>query len=121
MSEKLKFVIPFSILPFSRGIFFGIIFGYFLSKFYTEKIAKKGFFPASIYLPLWKSYSLKLHHWLYPLFILSLILIFRPTKLFHPLFLGTLGGIAYHDFVTDSQWKKLIYKKEKNGSNRKFN
>lgn len=117
MSKKLKFFLPLSLLPFSLQAFFGMICGYFISKIYTEKIAKKTFLPASIYLPLWKNYRFKLHHWIYSLSILALILIFQPAKFSHPLFLGTLGGIAYHDFVTDSQWKKIIYKKTPNEPN----
>lgn len=68
-------------------------------------------FPTSIFFPIGKKYCFKVHHWLYPLFFLTLIFVLPVKTLQTPFLLGSLGGIAYHDFVNDPQWWKILIKK----------
>lgn len=118
--EKLKTLFPLPLAIFSLELYFGANLGYFITKLYLEKIVYKKFrfirFPQTIFLPILPNYRIKLHHWLYGLLILIYVLIFKIPPFDTPFFIGFLSGVVYHDLVTDKEWYRLIYKKEKNGA-----
>lgn len=99
------------ILFFSFGAFLGFSFGYFMARVYLEKLVKKFSLPRSIFLPLGNKYCLKFHHWLSSFLLLLTILTFKISYFSSPFFISLFWGVAYHDFVTDKDWYKILVKK----------
>jgi len=114
VKPKSLLLVPVALI--SLEIYFGIIGGYFLAKFYVEKICGKkiGKFLTcgSIFIPLNSKYKIHLHHWLYPSLILAGGSIFHVSFLLSPFLIGFFSGIASHDIVTDRDWYKVVKKRE---------
>jgi hypothetical protein len=109
---KPKFIlgIPFAII--SLEIFFGIIFGYFIGKFFSgEKTGQRGKLKSAIFnIGNWK---IHFHHWLFCSLILisGLLYKFIPFPQFS---VGFLGGLIFQGISCYPDWYKIITKKKEN-------
>lgn len=112
MKKRVKHILPFSFFIFYYQIFLGLLLGYVLSSIYVDRLTKISLFPKSIYLPISKRISLKIHHWFYSSLILILTLIFNFPYFSNPFMLGLLGGVAYHDFITDKHWYRILIRRK---------
>jgi len=84
----------------------GLTAGYLGTNLFHKKFIKTGRVKLII-LPFGK-WKFHLHHWISGSII---VLIFYATNLVQsPLYFGALGGIIFHDFYTDKDWYKIIYK-----------
>jgi len=111
---KPKKIFPLLVAFFSFDLYLGGVIGYFLSKFYDQKIygkkiKKLGLKLDSILIPLGK-YRLHLHHWMYPLCLFLGAAIFKISFLFSPFIFGFFCGIIIHDLVWDRDRFKILRK-----------
>jgi len=112
IKPKSLLALPVAVISFE--IYLGMVIGYFLAKFYDEKIygKKVGKFLTckSIFIPLGR-YKIHVHHWLYASLILAGGVIFQVSFLTSPFLIGFFSGIISHDIIYDRSWYKVIKKK----------
>jgi len=109
--NHLKYLLPISSLFFSFEAFWGTILGYFLSKIYIEKLTLKFNLPSSLFIPFFQNLRIKLHHWISGILIILFGFLFQIHFLLKPFSLGCLIGVIWHDFQTDKEVFKIIFKK----------
>jgi hypothetical protein len=109
--NHLKYLLPLSSLFFSLETFLGTILGYLFAKIYTEKIILKLGLPRSFFIPFFKNLRIKLHHWLSGILIILFGILFQIHILLEPFSLGCLIGVIWHDFQTDREWLKIVFRK----------
>jgi len=101
---KPKFFLGIPLALFSLEIYFGAIFGYFLTKFFTGKIPSLAF-----NIGKWR---LHFHHWLCGLGILISALHFNFLPL--PQFsFGFLGGVVFQGISCYPDWHKILSKQKR--------
>jgi len=107
---KSKFFLGIPLAVFSWEIYFGVILGYFLAKFFS---GRETGFPGKIKSIVFNigKWRIHLHHWLCGLGILiSLFFINLPLPQFS---FGLLGGFIFQGIFCYSDWSKIIIKQKK--------
>lgn len=102
---KSKILLGTPIALFSFEIYFGMILGYFAADFFSSRIKSITFNIGS--------YKLHLHHWLFCLAILPLVIAYNFSPL--PIYFssGILGGLVFQGIVCYSDWHRIIIKQQK--------
>ena len=59
------------------------------------------------------NWEVHIHHWISGLLAISALCFIGFPSPFPVFWIGTLGGLAFHDIYTDKDWYKVIYRKEK--------
>ena len=103
--EKKKILYAFPIALFSFEVYFGMILGYVLSYYWTQKVN-------SIVLNIGK-YKFHLHHWLWALWILPIIIIYQFNPVPVQLASGFLGGLIIQGIFCYPDWHKILVKHNK--------
>ena len=110
---KSKILLSFPLALLSFEIYFGLLSGYFLSKYLSAKEAgKKNRWWKSIVFRI-GNYKLHFHHWLYSLAILILALYYNFLP-FPYLSYGFLGGAIFQGIYCYRDWYKVLTKKKNN-------
>ncbi len=122
MAKKLKKIIfpgttLLTSLYLSTIFTVGLTVGYLGTNLFYKKFIKTGKVKLII-LPFGK-WKFHLHHWISGSIII--LVIYTTGLVQSPLYLGTLGGIIFHDFYTDKDWYKVIYKKGGKNDNKNIN
>lgn len=110
IKSKIIFLgIPFALI--SLEIYFGILFGYLMSRVFAGKQTGQQGLLKSLTFQVGK-YRLHLHHWLIGVgvFISGIWYLTLPFPQFS---FGFLGGCIYHGIFSYSDWHKII-KKDQN-------
>jgi len=95
---------------FSPEIFFGIIFGYLLSDFFSGKEAGLQGKMKSLAFDIGK-WRIHFHHWLCGLGILISLFLININLPFHQFSFGILGGMIFQGISCYPDWHKIIIKK----------
>lgn len=114
IKKAKKFIFPGITLlaSFYASIIFGLglVVGYIGTNIFCNKLVHTGKIKRVV-LDHGK-YNVIFHHWIIGLFMLFFAF---ATQLIYtvPVFcIGYVGGIIFHDFYTDKEWHKVIYKKK---------
>jgi hypothetical protein len=107
---KTKFFYGIPLAIFSWEIYFGVISGYLLAKFFSgRKTGEKGKIGSLIFdLGKWEVH---LHHWLCGLVVL--LIAFHMNFSLTGISFGFLGGFIFQGIFCYSDWYKIISKKDK--------
>ena len=108
-----KYILPGAALIASSSIsllfVFGAIIGYLGTIFFDKKFIKTGRIePLTIGL---KSWEVHIHHWISGSLAISALCLFGFPSTLPVFWIGTLGGLIFHDLYTDKEWYKIIYKR----------
>lgn len=114
--EKIKFIKPKAFLSIpvaliSLELCFGVLAGYFITKYFSgPDTGKKGKIK-SIIFPVGK-YRLHLHHWI----LASGALVSAVTLNYFPVLssfsLGFFGGMAFQGIACYSDWHRILIRKK---------
>jgi len=104
-----KFLLGIPIAVISLEIYLGIILGYFFGKFFAGKQDGRQRIKSIIFNI--GNYKLHLHHWLISLAILISAFFHNFFPFFSQLFFGILGGLILQDLYLDSNWYRVLIKK----------
>lgn len=94
----------------SLEIYFGLLAGYLISKFFGGEQAGHPGNVKSIVLNLGK-YKFHLHHWVYGAGILASVALFNFSLPFPQFSYGFLGGLVVHGITSYPDWHKILIKK----------
>lgn len=113
MKNVKKMILPSTaiIVSFYLSLLFliGIIVGYWGTNKFCKKYIDGGKINP-IYLDLGK-WELHFHHWLMGISAFFTIWFFGFYNIIPEIILGAIGGMTVHDFYTDKEWHKVLYKK----------
>ena len=99
--HKLLYGIPIAF--FSLEIYLGVLFGYFLSNFWSQRIKSITFTVGS--------YKVHLHHWLLALWALPVVVIYNFSPIPVQFASGFLGGLIVQGVFSYDDWHKVLIKK----------
>jgi hypothetical protein len=106
-NKKFLFSLPLAFI--SLEIYFGIIFGYFLGKFFAGKY--DGYQRIkSIFINI-GNYKIHLHHWILSLMIGIFGGLYNLFPIFPQFWFGFLGGLIIQEIYLDENWRKILIKK----------
>jgi hypothetical protein len=122
--EKLKFIKPKLIKPkklffgmpvalFSLETFFGAIFGYLLTDFFSGKEAGLQGRIKSLAFDLGQ-WRIHFHHWMWGLGILISVFIININLPFNHFSYGVLGGMIFQGISCYPDWHRIIMRKKQN-------
>ena len=95
---------------YSFWIALGLALGYLGSKLYSKYFIENGRVDC-IYIDLWKSWKLHLHHWI--LGAIFLVIVWFIDFFYLPsFFVGAVLGIIAHDIYDYNDWHKVLIKNE---------
>ena len=97
---KILFIAPVALL--SLEVYFGMVIGYFISNFWSQKMK-------SIVFNIGK-YKFHLHHWLLALWILPLVISYQFTLIPIQLTSGLLGGVIFQGIFCYDDWHRILIK-----------
>ncbi len=107
-SKIIFFTIPVALI--SLEIYFGIIFGYIISKILSgKKTGQLGIIKSRVFNI--GDRRLHLHHWIFGLGILISVLIFKFSLPLAPFSFGILGGWVFQGIYDYSDWHKILIRK----------
>lgn len=109
--KKSKALLGLPLALVSLEIYFGTLFGYFITKFFSGKETGS---PGKIKSLIFNigDYQLHLHHWLLGLMIL-IFTIWHQFLPFSHFSFGFLGGIIFQGISCYSDWYKVLTKQKK--------
>ncbi|MBZ1348311.1 MAG: hypothetical protein KYQ20_00865 [Candidatus Nealsonbacteria bacterium] len=110
--KKSKVLLGLPLALVSLEIYFGTLFGYFITKFLS---GKQTGCPGKIKSIAFNvgDYRLHLHHWLLGLMVLIFALWHQFLPFPHFSF-GFLGGLIFQGIFSYSDWRRVLIKKDKN-------
>ena len=114
MKKKIKKIIfPGTTLALSSYVSIpftaGVVVGYWGTNVFLKRFVKTGRINILIFdLGTWKFH---LHHWIMGGLAISAIYFIGLFPSLPIFFIGTLGGLIFHDLHTDRNWHKVFYKK----------
>jgi len=114
MTKKVKkYIFPTALtasLSISAAFAIGMIIGYLGTTFFHKKFIRTG--KINIVTFDFGDWKIHLHHWIMgglAIFAIYLVGFLSSLPIF---FIGTLGGLIFHDLYTDKNWYKIVRKKE---------
>ncbi|OGZ26994.1 MAG: hypothetical protein A2365_02735 [Candidatus Nealsonbacteria bacterium RIFOXYB1_FULL_40_15] len=94
----------------------GAIIGFALIEFFMNKFLKTG--KVRMLKFRYKEWEIHLHHWIWPVIIISGVCIISTIAAIPLFILGLLNGLIFHDIYTHNKWKDddkrwyhVVYKK----------
>ena len=112
MKKIKKFIFPGAALiaSFYASIVFaiGAIVGYIVIEIYCKKLLKTGKVRMLIFNL--KGWEIHLHHWVLGVLVIFGAYILNILYSLPVIFLGTIGGLIFHDIYTDKKWRKTTNK-----------
>lgn len=111
--EKLKvnkkFILSIPVALISLEIYLGIIFGYFLGKFFGGKY--DGYQRIKSILINIGQYRLHIHHWILSLIVGIVAATYNLFPFFPQFCFGFLGGLIIQEIYLDENWRKILLRK----------
>ena len=101
--SKILFGSPVALL--SLEAYFGMVAGYFAAYFFSPRIK-------SITFNIGKR-KFHMHHWIWGLGILPIIISYKISPVSMPLTFGFFGGIIFQGIFCYSDWHKILIKRKK--------
>jgi hypothetical protein len=87
----------------------GIILGYLGTDFFKKKFLDTG--KIKLIILRLGDYRIHVHHWILGGMAISFVAYVNLVYSLPIVVLGGLGGLIVHDFYTDKEWYRVIYKK----------
>jgi polyferredoxin len=110
--SKKKILLGIPIILISLEIYLGIIFGYFVAKFFSGKQSGVQGKIKSFFLNI-GNYRLHLHHWLLGLGTLISVTAFNLSLPFSRFSLGFFGGMVFQGIYCYSDWYQILIRRKR--------
>jgi len=109
---KSKILLGTPVALFSLEIYFGLLLGYFLSKFFAGKQTGCAGIIKSIAFNI-GNYRLHLHHWLFGFGLLCSAVLLNYCPFFPQFSYGFLGGLVFQGVSCYPDWYKILTKQKR--------